>query len=123
MDGMPETVPAGASLVLAVLLALMGLGLLVAGRTGSTGRLRRNGLVGIRTGRSMESDESWRTVHRTAAPWLYAAGGTPLAAAVAVLFVRQPVAFLAVVLGSVALLLVFLCLGVWRGTRALPPRA
>ncbi|MGW7416678.1 SdpI family protein [Streptomyces sp. NPDC054863] len=120
--GVPEAVPAGASLVLAVLLGLMGLGLLAVGRIGSTGRLRRNALAGIRTARSMESDESWRTVHRAAAPWLYAAGATPLAGAVAVVFVRQPVVFLVVVLGSAGLLLVFLGLGAWRGTRSLPPR-
>ncbi|MFI0981449.1 SdpI family protein [Streptomyces sp. NPDC021093] len=122
MTGIPETVPTGAVVVLSVLLGLTGLGMVVVGRLGSTGRIRRNPLVGIRTARSMESDESWRTVHRTAAPWLYASGGMPLAAVVAMPFVRNPAPFLAVALGSLGLLVVFLCLGVRRGTRALLPR-
>ncbi|MFJ6697454.1 SdpI family protein [Streptomyces sp. NPDC091272] len=118
---MPDTVPPGAALVIAVLLGLTGLGLVVVGRIGATGLLRRNALVGIRTARSTASDEAWRSVHRTAAPWLYAAGAVPLAAAVAMPFIGHPAVLVGVALGSLALLLVLLALGVRRATRALPP--
>ncbi|SNS65038.1 SdpI/YhfL protein family protein [Actinomadura meyerae] len=66
-------------------IVLIAAGVLVAvvGRLGATGRIRRNGFIGIRTGRSMADDESWLIVHRRAQPWMHASGASLIAAGAA----------------------------------------
>ncbi|WP_237209335.1 SdpI family protein [Rothia nasimurium] len=51
------------------LLLLGGLFLTIA-RMGAAGTLRRNGLVGIRTAATMQSDAAWYAAHRAIAPVL-----------------------------------------------------
>ncbi len=45
------------------------------------GRLRRNGLAGIRVGSLLSSDGAWKAGHRAAAPLLSACGGLGVVAA------------------------------------------
>lgn len=49
--------------VLVVVMAGTGVGLLAMARSAADGRLRRNGLVGIRTAATMASDEAWLAGH------------------------------------------------------------
>lgn len=64
------------ALVPALLGALfLGLGIVMRRR-----RLRPNHLVGIRTGRTLRSDEDWYLTHEAAAPWFIAAGTASLVA-------------------------------------------
>ncbi|MEV4257973.1 SdpI family protein [Spirillospora sp. NPDC049652] len=57
-----------------IVLAAAGLIILASGLASASGRLRRNGVVGIRTRTSMSSDEAWDIVHRAGGPWLVASG-------------------------------------------------
>ncbi|MFE9103044.1 SdpI family protein [Actinomadura geliboluensis] len=69
--------------VTGIILIVSGVLVAVVGRLGATGRIQRNGLIGIRTKRSMADDESWRIVHRRAQPWMHASGASLIAAGAA----------------------------------------
>jgi uncharacterized membrane protein len=100
-------------------LVLVAAGVLVAivGRFTATGRIRRNGLVGIRTARSKADDESWLIVHRAAQPWLIG-GGAALAVAGAVAAAARAARPAAVIAGC-ALLVVLVVAGTVAGHAAL----
>lgn len=61
-------------IVVAIILVAAGALVAVSGRLTATGRIKRNGFVGIRTRSSTADDEAWLIVHRRAQPWLIAAG-------------------------------------------------
>lgn len=92
----------------------------VMARLGARGRLKRNPFFGIRTKRSLADDESWDTVHRVAAPWVFLAGVPEFLGAVALPFTPRDsgTAFLVVVLLSAALMILFLIIGTVLGTGA-----
>lgn len=79
-----------ARVVLVVVMVATGVVLLATARAGADGRLRRNGLVGIRTPATMASDEAWRAGHVAAEPatrwagWVAIASGVPALLPVAV---------------------------------------
>ncbi len=62
--------------VTGIILIVSGVLVAVVGRLGATGRIQRNGLIGIRTKRSMADDESWQ-------PWMHASGASLIAAGAA----------------------------------------
>ena len=66
------------------LLLLGGLFLAIA-RMGAAGTLRRNGLVGVRTAATMQSDAAWYAAHRAIAPVLRICAWAQIAGAAAVL--------------------------------------
>lgn len=66
------------------LLLLGGLFLAIA-RMGAAGTLRRNGLVGVRTAATMQSDAAWYAAHRAIAPALQICAWAQIAGAAAVL--------------------------------------
>jgi uncharacterized membrane protein len=113
-----DPMPLGVALTLAVLLlgtaALLGW---VAVRA-SAGRLDRNRRVGIRTPRTLGSDEAWRTAHRVAGPWLLA-GAVAIAVPGAALLARPTNALgtLLVLTGS-GLLVALVAVGALLGDRA-----
>lgn len=66
---MPMSVRIG----LTIVLLLIAAGLTVTARRGSTGRLRRQGLAGVRTPAAMVDDAAFQRANVSAAPFLYAA--------------------------------------------------
>jgi uncharacterized membrane protein len=106
-------------MVLALVLGASGLLVAASGQFGASGRLRRNRVAGIRTRRSLASDEAWRTVHRGAAPWFYASGACLLLGGMAAAFVAAGDIWLCVVLGATGLSVLLALLATWRGHRAL----
>lgn len=66
------------------LLLLGGLFLAIA-RMGAAGTLRRNGLVGVRTAATMQSDAAWYAAHRAIAPALRICAWAQIAGAALVL--------------------------------------
>lgn len=66
------------------LLLLGGLFLAIA-RMGAAGTLRRNGLVGVRTAATMQSDAAWYAAHRVIAPVLRICAWAQIAGAAVVL--------------------------------------
>ncbi|MFC4912784.1 SdpI family protein [Actinomadura gamaensis] len=85
-----------------VVLALAGLAVLVSGLAASSGRLRRNAFVGIRTRTSLSSDEAWEIVHRAGGPWLTASGlALVIGGGVAALARSGTVQMTAIVVGAV----------------------
>lgn len=66
------------------LLLLGGLFLAIA-RMGASGTLRRNGLVGVRTAATMQSDAAWYAAHRAIAPVLRICAWAQIAGAALVL--------------------------------------
>ncbi|MGW8381101.1 SdpI family protein [Streptomyces sp. ODS28] len=105
--------------VLAVVFGACGLLIGVIGRLGADGRLRRNRIAGIRTRRSLADEESWRTVHRAAAPWSYASGAALLLGGTGAVPARSGEVWVATVLGGTALSVALALVGTWSGHRAL----
>lgn len=67
-----EPMPLGVAWALALLL-LGTAGLLGwVGARAASGRLDRNRLVGLRTPRTLASEQAWAVAHRVAGPWLIA---------------------------------------------------
>lgn len=66
------------------LLLLGGIFMAIA-RMGAAGTLRRNGLVGIRTTATMQSDAAWYAAHKAIAPTLRACAWAQFAGAAVVL--------------------------------------
>jgi hypothetical protein len=59
---------------LSVLLAALGLLLVAAGWAAARGRLKRNYVIGMRTGTIMRSDATWRAAHKKCAWSLWSSG-------------------------------------------------
>lgn len=85
---------AGNSLVLALSLVFMSGVVHGIQRSAASGKLSRNGMVGIRTKVTMSSDEAWVAGHLAARPWTRAAVwvGYAAAAVTAVIAIGQLVA-------------------------------
>ncbi|GGV06661.1 hypothetical protein GCM10010182_26670 [Actinomadura cremea] len=105
-----------------LVVALAGVLVVVVARGTATGRIGRNAFAGIRTKRSMADDESWRTVHRGAQPWMIAGGAIMTMAGLIALAVPDKAASAIVVGGGVLLTLVLTVLGTLIGLRALSRR-
>ncbi|GAB2828215.1 SdpI family protein [Streptomyces daliensis] len=105
--------------VLALVLGASGVLVGVSGWLGAGERLRRNPVVGIRTRRSLASDEAWRTVHRFAAPWFYASGAALVLGGVGAAVVGNGGAFLTLALATTTVSVALALLAIWRGHRAL----
>ena len=69
-----DAMPLGVAWSLAVLLITTGVLVSWVGTRSATGRLARNRRLGVRTPRTVASDEAWEAAHRAAGPWLVAAG-------------------------------------------------
>jgi uncharacterized membrane protein len=69
-DGGADPMPLGVAWGLAVV--LLGTASLLGwvGVRASTGRLDRNRSLGVRTPRTLRSDDAWQAAHRAAGPWL-----------------------------------------------------
>lgn len=67
--------PLSVRIGLTAVLLLIAAGLTVTARRGSTGRLSRQGLAGVRTPSAMVDDAAFERANVTAAPFLYAAAG------------------------------------------------
>lgn len=77
--------PAAEYLPLVFCLLLLGGLFLAIARMGAAGTLRRNGLVGVRTTATMQSDAAWYAAHKAIAPTLRACAWAQFAGAAAVL--------------------------------------
>lgn len=89
-----------------------------------TDRLRRNRWFGLRTKRSLASDEAWRHVHRVSAPFTAAAGLVVLVGLVPMaLTVDSGPGFAVSLLVTDGLMLVLLLVGAWAGHRGLSRRS
>ncbi len=91
-----------------VLIALLGGGILMVWLAGATasGRVKRNSLVGIRTPRTMRSDETWAAAHHRAKGSTRAAGAVSIAGgAVALLPLPVPAIMVAALVAAVIMLL------------------
>lgn len=103
--------------------AVIPLVLLLGGGLMSRNRLRRiNALVGYRTQRSMQNDETWRFANRRCGKYFLILGGVTLALAVAgqlaLLHAREKaLTFFTLGLMCAELVLIFVCIG--RTERAL----
>lgn len=105
----------GARLVLAAVMAGLGVLLLFLARAGADGRLRRNMFVGIRIPSTMASDAAWRAGHRAGEAPLRWAGWAALGSSVgALLLADDRVAGPFVLAGC----LVVLALVSWSGVLA-----
>lgn len=118
-----ERVPLGVGIGAGALLLVTGVACLIAARMAGEGRLPRNEVIGIRTKRSLSSDENWLIMHRTAAPYMWWSSMAWLALVPVMVLVRQPLAMGVLVgIGSV-LGVALLLLGSRKGTRALDAAA
>ncbi|QKW37732.1 SdpI family protein [Actinomadura sp. NAK00032] len=106
-----------------IILIASGVLVAVVGRLGATGRIQRNGLIGIRTRRSMADDESWLVVHRRAQPWMHASGASLIATGAVAIATgsNEPVAAVTTLVGVVACAL-FAVAGTAAGHRELARR-
>ncbi|WP_237204878.1 SdpI family protein [Rothia nasimurium] len=103
------------------LLLLGGLFLTIA-RMGAAGTLRRNGLVGVRTTATMQSDAAWYAAHKAIAPTLRACAWAQIVGAAVVLILGLmahnsaviPVGLAFLILPTIAMMVVAMT----RGTSA-----
>lgn len=102
--------PLGIRIYLAVVLAILSGVLFTMGRMGARRTLRPNALFGIRTRRTMSSDEIWYEAHALAAPWSLAAGFVALIGVVPVLLLSDDLLYVVLLL-SVMTSTVILVLG------------
>lgn len=111
--------PWAAVVVLGLVLVAAGVLLILVGNRASTGNLPRNWIVGIRTTKTLESDEAWQAAHLAAAGSFSVAGYVAVMGGLA-LFTRPSngVGLALVVLVLVAMLIAA-WLGVRRGYRAI----
>lgn len=77
--------PAAEYLPLVFSLLLLGGLFMAIARMGAAGTLRRNGLVGVRTTATMQSDAAWYAAHKAIAPTLRACAWAQFAGAAVVL--------------------------------------
>lgn len=117
--GAGDPMPWVAVLVLGGVLLLSGLLLIVAGRRAAVGRLPRNWIVGIRTTRTMASDEAWQAAHLAAAGSFSVAGYVAVMGGLALLTRPSNGVGLAVVSLVIIAMLTAVVLGVRRGSRAM----
>ncbi|MHA3683082.1 SdpI family protein [Leucobacter sp. HY1908] len=73
----------------------------------STGTLKKNFWVGIRTTKTVSSDEAWEVGHKAGARWFSLAAYGLLIAGVAVLFTPRDLVLVPVLIGCVWLLICF----------------
>ena len=107
----------------AVVPAVLGVVVIRVASLMAARRLRPNQLVGIRTSRTLRSDEAWYVTHVAAAPWVRAAGILFMVGSVVSVAIvgRDEPSLFAVALHQVALLLpvAALMVAVVVGLRAL----
>ncbi|MCK1794822.1 SdpI family protein [Streptomyces sp. XM4193] len=111
----------GTALLMALALGVGGLLVIGTGLLPQRGLLGKNAFLGLRTRRSMASDENWETVHRVAAPWLVAGGLLTTGAGVSAFFVSTESQHSAITITAVCTMLVLLGVGSLLGHRALGP--
>lgn len=108
-----------ARIVLFVVMAGSGLLLLWAARAAASGRLRRNGIAGIRTPSTMASDEAWLAAHRRAERPSVLAAVTSIASGILALVLPAPAPVLAgVVIVACVVMLGLVLWAAWVGGRA-----
>ncbi|MCE7082043.1 SdpI family protein [Streptomyces sp. ST2-7A] len=115
-------VPIGVAWLILVVLLAGGAAVGVTTVMAARGKLSRNALAGIRTGRSMASDENWLLMHRVARPWAVAGGAVMGLVAPTGLLTSDESVFGVVVTAGTLLSLIPLFIGVHRGTRAIKER-
>ncbi|WP_460775814.1 SdpI family protein [Microbacterium sp. GXF7504] len=95
-----------ARLILFVALGGAGVLMLWLARAGASGRLKRNQLAGIRTRRTLASDEAWHAAHVRAERPTRAAGIVAIAAGVVILPVPAPAPAIAVIAVTAAIIMI-----------------
>jgi uncharacterized membrane protein len=114
-----EQVPVAAVLVGAGVMIGSALLLHVLAKRAADGRLRRNGLIGIRIPSTLSSDTAWRAGHRAAQrPTDIGAAGIGLAGVLAVLLQGSKAGFVASVLLGAGWLLVWVLIGAKKAAAA-----
>lgn len=73
---------------LSLFLGVLGLLLVAAGWAAARGRLKRNYVIGMRTGTIMRTDETWRAAHKKCAWSLWSSGLVIVATSVVVTGLR-----------------------------------
>ena len=113
-----DPIPAGAAILLGLLLIAAGVILLEVGRRSKAGTLRRNWIVGVRTSATLHSDEAWNIAHRVAGSTLQVGAVAPIAAGVITLF--RPANWIAatVILVSLGWLVIWVVISGRRGVSA-----
>ena len=117
--GAADPMPWSAILALAGVLGLSGVLLVVVGRRAAAGRLPRNWIVGIRTTKTMESDQAWIAAHAAAAGSFSVAGYVAVMGALGLLTRPSNGVGLALVAGVLVAILVAAVLGARRAYRAI----
>ena len=104
---------------LGVLFAVIGLVFVGTGVAATSGRLPRNGVLGIRTHATMASDHAWKVAHHAAA-WSFYAGGAVMLASAAILMAgraRMNKATGLLALGGPAVMAIVVLIGAWQADR------
>ncbi len=114
--------PLGVAWVLGLSMFVCGALVIGVAVRGMRGDLPRNGLVGIRTPASMQSDEAWITMHRVAGPWLVAAGAGAVIPGVICLFRPSTATGQLVVLAGCGVMVALVGAGTFAGSMALRDR-
>jgi hypothetical protein len=74
---------------LSVAIAVLGLLMVWAGWAAARGRLKRNYVIGMRTGTIMRTDATWRAAHKKCA-WCFWSSGLVMLATSGVIFALRP---------------------------------
>lgn len=122
---MSDLPPLGGGSLAAVVIALAASAVLtfLLGYWGGRERLAPNVAFGIRTKRTLENEQAWYHVHRSAAPWLTLSAGLLLAGAVTPFFMETGAAQFTAIMASCALYVGVLCTGAIRAHRTIPVSA
>lgn len=104
---------------LAACLVVLGAVLVTLGRMGARRTLAPNALFGIRTKRTMRSEQVWYEVHAIAAPWMFAAGFIAIIGIIPVLLLGEDFLLLTVLL-SVGTSVVIMVAGAVHALRKVP---
>lgn len=98
---------------LALVAAVMGL----MGILGGKGRIKPNGIFGIRTKKTMSDSSEWYRIHREAAPWVLGGAAACVGGIVAVLLVPRGTAQIVALLAAMATMAVLLTVGTVSASR------
>ncbi len=98
----------GPTIELVIPLSLVAIVMALMGILGRKGKIKPNGVFGIRTKRTMNDPDEWYRVHREAAPWVLGGAVASIGGIVAVLLVPRGAPQIVALLVSMAIMAVLL---------------
>ncbi len=94
-----------------LLLAACSIGIAALNQACATGKIKKNALVGIRTMKTMVSEDTWRAGHEAAVQPLWVSGSAAAAISLGLLFLDAPSTQVVMALLACALLLMAVVYG------------